>query len=302
MVVPFAGTTEEGRALIAALERMILASADEVIVVDNAPAATLAAAGPDRGVRIIAAAHERSSYYARNVGAEAAKNPWILFLDGDCAPSPRLLDAYFEEPPGETDGAVMGEILPVAGRETLAAGYAAARGFLGQDLCRSHPYAPFGPTANLLVRRAAFLDLGGFCGGIRSGGDADFCWRLQARGWRLAFRRQAVVEHRHRETLGGLLTQRARYGAGHAWLERRYPGAHPRPRVARSIVKSVLGIAASRLGRRREPARYRLVDPLVTAAEAVGYLLDNRAPRPAVRAAPGPRDLGAGTPADDSAT
>src|SRR5581483_10196456 len=84
----------------------------------------------------------------------------------------------------------------------------------------------FAQTANCAVRRAAFQSVGGFAE-VRSGGDADLCLRLRAAGWRLEERRHAAVLHLNRANLASLLAQRARHGAGAAWLARRHPGAVP---------------------------------------------------------------------------
>ena len=43
-------------------------------------------------------------------------------------------------------------------------------------------------AANLLVRRAAFEQVGGFYEGVRAAEDTDFSWRLQQAGWRLELR------------------------------------------------------------------------------------------------------------------
>jgi len=63
---------------------------------------------------VIEAAEERSSYYARNVGAEAARCEWILFIDADTRPPASLLDEYFAEPPASTVAALAGGIRPAA--------------------------------------------------------------------------------------------------------------------------------------------------------------------------------------------
>ena len=109
-------------------------------------------------------------------------------------------------------------------------------------------------TGNLLVRRAAFEEVGGFADGIRSGGDVDLCWRLQDAGWELERRPEATVEHHHRDDLGSFLAMVARYGAGSRWLNERRPGAAPRWPLATGLLGSARDIAAhlaARTGRAR---------------------------------------------------
>ena len=117
--------------------------------------------------------------------------------------------------------------------------------------------------------------------GIRSGGDREFCWRLQAAGWRLGYVPEALVEHRHRTTLRALVRLRARYGACAGWLVRHddVPFMRPRPYwLARH-----LAVAAAHAARgRRESAVFHLLDAVMFLTWCAGYLLENRSP--AVRA------------------
>jgi GT2 family glycosyltransferase len=149
------------------------------------------------------------------------------------------------------------------------------------DVGAPHPYAQ---TANCLVRRAAFDAIGGFAHDIRSGGDADLCFRLLASGWGLERRPEALAVHRNRRSLAALLAQKARHGSGAAWLERRHPGAFPRRRLlgltAWSAGQAVS--AARRTGGHTEPpvdAAAALVDVLGVWAFELGRMLPNRARR-----------------------
>ena len=273
VVVPFAGDAAAGADVAAALARLELAEGDEAIVVDNTPEGVLGdSCGP---ARVIHDAAERSSYHARNSGARAARNPWLLFLDADCVPRPGLLDAYF--PPGDA-GAVAGGIEAAEQSDSLAARYSRSRGHLSQVPLLQRAELPFAVTANLLVRREAWQALGGFAEGVRSGGDADFSVRLQQAGFKLAYRDEAGVEHRHRESVRGLLRTAARYGAGRAWLDRRRQGRPFRPRPLEPLVRSVAGAIVWALLLRGERALFKLLDGAVTLAESAGYLLGNVPP------------------------
>ncbi|HEX8053093.1 MAG TPA: glycosyltransferase, partial [Thermoleophilaceae bacterium] len=237
VVVPFLGSRGEGETLLAALGELRLGrEGDEVVVVDNG--GTL----PDGAPGVVRALAERSSYYARNAGADGARNDWLLFLDADTLPPASLVDDYFREPIDERCGAVAGGVVAARGQRALVARYAASRRYLSQAAHMRDVHRPYGITANLLVRRAAWEGVGGFFEGLRSGGDQDLCWRIQDAGWSLAYREPAAVEHRHRERVLPLMRQMARYSAAIAWMARRAPGSSPRPRVLRRLTRTAAGV------------------------------------------------------------
>jgi GT2 family glycosyltransferase len=287
VVVPFLGSRAEGEALLRALARLELGPDDEVILADNGGALE---AGGGTGPRVVRALRERSSYYARNAGADAATNDWLLFLDSDTLPPPSLLDDYFREPVEQRCGIVAGGVAAARGQRALVARYAASRRYLSQAAHIRDAHRPYGITANLLVRRSAWAEVGGFFEGLRSGGDQDLCWRAQDAGWALAYREPAAVEHRHRERVVPLLRQMARYSAAIAWMARRAPGSSPRPAVTRRLARSVGGALAWRGHGRRERAVFKALDGAVVLAEGAGYLASNDAPR---RPVPAPAGAGA---------
>jgi GT2 family glycosyltransferase len=275
VVVPFGGGETEQ--LRVALGRLDLSEGDELILADNSRGG---AAGLSDLARVVPAIAERSSYHARNVGAAAGGGEWILFVDADCTPQPALLAAYFEAPIADEVGAIAGEIEGDPGQRSLAARYARDRKVLSQTDGLYGRGRTVAATGNLMVRRAAFDALGGFVEGIRSGGDVDFCLRLQSAGWKLEFRPGALVLHRHREGVPALLGTFARYGAGSAWLRSRYAGIGGRwPLSPRELAR--VGTDAARLTLRgdREQAAFRMIDGLGLVAHNIGYRSSNRVRR-----------------------
>ncbi|MDQ2760837.1 MAG: glycosyltransferase, partial [Actinomycetota bacterium] len=228
VVMPFAGNEVDARAALGALRALDTKPGDELILADNS-----GSVGAAKGVAVVSASAEHSPAHARNVGAEHARNDWILFLDADCRAPAGLLDAYFAVPVALEAGALAGEVGGASGARTLTERYGTARGFLSQEAHLAHPYLPRAVAANLLVRRAAFDQLGGFYEGVRAAEDTDFSWRLQQAGWGLELRREARVEHRYRATLRDLRGQWRGYAAGRAWLSRRYDGFTPEPAAQR---------------------------------------------------------------------
>ena len=262
--------------MAANLVRLEPREGDEVIVADNTDDGALERLGI-AGARMVPAARERSSYHARNAGARAARREWLLFLDADCTPGPDLIDAYFAEPIPESWGAIAGQTLGEARQRALAARYARSRRLFDHEGGLIRAVDGGAAAGNLLVRRAAFEEIGGFAEGVRSGGDLDLCRRLAAAGWRLGFRRKAVVVHRHRDTMVSLLGAVARYGAGARWLNERYPGSSPPWPLRAGLALAARDACALVLRGRLEPALFRALDGLGLIAHRVGYRRSNAA-------------------------
>jgi GT2 family glycosyltransferase len=279
VVMPFAGDRAAARAAVGTLLAIETDGADELILADNSGVAS-----PEPGLTVVTATAERSPGHARNAGAERAQREWILFLDADCRASPTLLDDYFAEPVADDVGALAGEVRATQDGETLVQRYGAVRGFLSQRAHLEHPFRPRAVAANLMVRRAAFEQVGGFLEGLRAAEDTDFSWRLQEAGWRLELRPRAWVEHRYRATLGDLRRQWRGYAAGRAWLARRYEGFEPRSGLRRA------GERLTRRARRRaeragtsgsaphglERVGHLALDGLLGLEELAGLTLSNR--------------------------
>ena len=279
--------------LLESLRQLELGPVDEIVVANNSDEACFPEGS---SVRVVRATRERSSYYARNAGAAAAvggewrlttdrrrsdttrdeKERWLLFTDSDCVPVPWLIDAYFAEPIADDVGALAGSVISDPGQRHFLARYATDRGFLDQE-AGLHTAQDAAATANLMVRRTAFDEIGGFTEGIRSGGDVDLCRRLIEAGWEIDRRPDAVVTHLHRESLPDLMRAIARYASGANWLNERYPGTAPSWPLVPGLVHCGKDIAGDLAQRRFEEAAFRGVDALGMFAHTIGYRRSNGA-------------------------
>jgi mycofactocin glycosyltransferase len=277
-VVPFRGDRAGAGRLVAALGCLDLRDGDEVIVADNTRGGADGLTARD-GIRVVRAARERSAYHARNEGARQATADWILFLDADCRPAPGILAAYFAAPIAEDCGVLAGQILGEPEQGSFAARYARSRNLFDHAEGLIRASGGGAAAGNLLVRHRALEQIGGFTEGIRSGGDLDLCRRLDAAGWTLEFRPEALVHHRHRASLPSLLGAVARYGAGARWLNERYPGSSPPWPLRYGLVATARDIVARVRERQVEEAVFRGVDGLGLVAHRIGYATSNDAPR-----------------------
>lgn len=153
------------------------------------------------------------SYNARNTGAAAALGACLAFTDSDCRPDRDwLVNAvdYFNSNPGVS--AIGGRIeLDCSGMPSAAELYERIYAFRQERYVGQHGFAA---TANLIVRRDAFEEVGPFDGNRKSGGDLEWGQRLVTTGLVLQYVAQVTVHHPARSTLGDLIRKRRRTAGG----------------------------------------------------------------------------------------
>lgn len=165
----------------------------------------------------------QSSYAARNTGIRAARGTILVFTDADCRPQPNWLMHLVKPFAGQSNlGIVAGEIVALPGH-TLLERFADRQNTLSQTHTLTHPFLPYGQTANLAIRRCILEQVGLFRPYLTTGGDADLCWRiLQVGNWQIQLAHQAIVQHRHRASLAELRSQWRRYGRSNRYLHELY--------------------------------------------------------------------------------
>ena len=276
VVVPFRGPPAELEELRKRLVRLRLRDEDSIVVVDNTPGGRAS----DGAVPVIHAADVPTPGFARNRGAGGGGGAWLVFLDADVMPSEDLLERYFEPVPGERTallaGAVRDEPVPPDGPGP--ARYAYIRATMAQETLGRGEWG-FPKTANAACRRDAFEAVGGFREDVRAAEDADLAYRLKAAGWEVEWRERAVAVPRTRRTLRSFVRQKLVWGAGAAWLARRYPGAFPprrRPGLMWWGVRTAgKGLLSAARRRDRDAALVALLEPLEQLAYELGRSLSN---------------------------
>lgn len=161
---------------------------------------------------------------ARNAGARLARADVLAFTDDDCVPDREWLERVRDFLDSHPEcAAVGGPNLPQKPRDWREAVVCAAPGapshVMLDDVIAEHL-----PGCNLVVRREAFEEIGGFDPRFHTAGDdVDFCWRLQDAGHRLGFEPTAFVWHWRRPTLRAYLRQQMGYGRAEKLLLAKHP-------------------------------------------------------------------------------
>lgn len=200
----------------------------EIIVVDNGSSDGTPHVVERYPVRLLEETRRCSAYVARNRGIEASRGTLIAFTDSDCVAASNWLRALVAGWNDLEFGAFAGQILGYAPR-TLVARFLTRRWSIDYHNSQIFPYLPYAPTGNVAYRRRIFELVGSFDEALPSGGDTDLAWRMQEQtAYRIAYRPEAVVYHRHESTVWGMFQQYARYGEGVGHLELLHPKLYER--------------------------------------------------------------------------
>lgn len=171
--------------------------------------------------RLLDTSDVRGQSHARNQAARHASGQLILFTDQDDIVTPgwlnRLADGLVDAP------IVTGPVVNFVdgrppSRENVQAAQAPVR------------VGPFTPPAgcNMGIRRAVFLDLGGFDETMtRSWEDTDLGIRAGLGGFSTVWVDDAIVLHRRPSSMRTMWRKEFAYGRGWTTLERRYPELSP---------------------------------------------------------------------------
>ncbi len=176
------------------------------------------AANQETKIRHLTQKKIQSSYAARNLGICQAKNDILVFTDADCRPQPNWLIEIVQPFINSKVGIVVGEVAALPGKSLLEK-YADRNQLMSQKFLLEHPFLPYGQTANIAIRKQAFIDVGLFRPYLTTGGDADICWRIQKEGkWQLEYAPNAIIKHRHRSNFKNFRSQFRRYGSSNYYL------------------------------------------------------------------------------------
>jgi mycofactocin system glycosyltransferase len=195
----------------------------EIIVVDDASSdSTPDAVAMFPEVRLLRMPRHRQVSFCRNRAAEIARGDILAFIDSDCTATATWLKELVPAFRDRSIGAVGGWV-DAASQKSALDRYEKVKSSLniGTTFKRSKDAQRFFymPTCNLLVRRDAFLRIGGFRESLHVGEDVDCCWRLQDAGYVLEYRPMGKVAHKHRNRLAAFCARRFDYGTSEPVLQ-----------------------------------------------------------------------------------
>ncbi len=204
IVVSYADPVAPARAIQSLLRQSRVPA--EVLAVNNDPegatARALAASGISSKVRIVHPGANLGYTGAANLAARAASSEWLFFLNPDAVASIDCLERLLEAVDDDEVAIVGAQVLLPDGRVNAGDNPVNIAGISwsgGYGRPREHGLARDTAAvsgAALLVRREAFLELGGLCPHFfLYVDDTDLAWRMRLSGRRVRYCPEAVVVH-----------------------------------------------------------------------------------------------------------
>jgi glycosyltransferase involved in cell wall biosynthesis len=193
----------------------------EVIVVDDGSTDQTAAKARQSGA-VVVRQESRGPAGARNTGWRTAHGMTVLFTDSDCRPHrdwARKLLAGFTDP----------EVAAVAGSYGIWNPQSWLARHIHAEIMDRHAGMPSSIRAfgsyNVAIRKEVLEKLDGFDDNYprASGEDNDLSYRILEAGFTIAFRREALVDHLHQESIVPYLREQARHGYYRMLLYRTHP-------------------------------------------------------------------------------
>ncbi len=198
----------------------------EIIVVDDASEDVTPEVISRFPVRRIALNEHKQASHCRNLGARKSRGDVLAFVDSDCQVHPdwlsELLPSFRDPALAAVGGLVDSKFAESALDRYEKVKSSLHMGFRLRRSTRSEPFF-YLPSCNLLVRRKAFLNLGGFREDLHVGEDVDLSWRLCDAGFQIEYRPCGVVYHRHRSQLRTFCARRFDYGTSEPMLQQLHP-------------------------------------------------------------------------------
>ncbi len=197
--------------------RRELERGDRLVVVDDGSTDETPSVAERAGAIVLRLSDSGGPYQARQHAARESRAWALVFLDARCRPLPGWLESHRRLL--STSGAALScsNVFAVGG-SSIASRIACYQQPFRLEATIEGWHLPYYPACNLGVVREAFLAVGGFPQ-VRSGGDAQLCWRVQTAGLgTLAVDSATRVHWVPRSSMVDLAEQWWRYGRSSATM------------------------------------------------------------------------------------
>jgi cellulose synthase/poly-beta-1,6-N-acetylglucosamine synthase-like glycosyltransferase len=193
----------------------------EVIVVNDGPVDAAVEITTDRyGVSLLSQP-QRGAGAARNLGASHAQGEILLFTDADCVPESSWVEAMIAP---FADQEVMGVCGVVRTRQTgLIPRFIQREYDYRYRSIAKHPQIDFINTGTAGYRKHVFLESGGFREDLLGAEDVELSFRLASQGHKMVFAPEAIVYHRHPESILEYARRKNHYSYWRMIVYRRHP-------------------------------------------------------------------------------
>lgn len=223
VIVPvYNGAQTIASCLKALLNQTVPRSQYEVIVVDDGSTDETREVVKRFDVRLLSQPN-RGPAAARNFGASQARGEILLFTDADCVPKRDWIEAMLK-PFADLEIVGAKGVYKTRQRELIAR-FVQIEYEDKYDKMRKDKYIDFVDTYSAAYRKTVFEENGGFDPTFprASGEDVEFSYRLAQRGYKMVFVPQAVVYHRHVNSIGGYLRRKYYVGYWRVMMYRKHP-------------------------------------------------------------------------------
>jgi len=200
-----------GPCLAALLDQSLPGSQYEVIVVDDGSTDNTPTIAQGFQVSLFRQKNQGPAV-ARNLGAKESIGEIILFTDSDCEPDHHWVEEMYRAFQNEAENIIGAKGFYRTRQQQIAARFAQIEYENKYDLVRKEKYIDFIDTYSAGYRRDVFLDNGGFDSiyTTASGEDSELSYRLALKGCKMVVVPDAIVYHRHPDTLMKYLKKKFR--------------------------------------------------------------------------------------------